>query len=106
MSSGTFREKIKAALIHSLHYDPSDGLSFIENFTSFQDALLTTEAWEKELAIREVYKGKMPFVWGYCEALDGHADPVESDEYDENIDWCEEIEELCLFIKHIENYIE
>ena len=30
MSSVTFREKIKAALVHSLHNDPSYGLSFIE----------------------------------------------------------------------------
>ena len=105
-SSVSFRDKIKAALIHSLHNDPGYGLSFIENFKAFRDDLELTEDWQRELAIREVYKGKMPFVWGYCEALDDHADPEPSPEYDENHDWCEEIEDLCLFIQNIEDYIE
>jgi len=102
----SFRDKIKAALVHSLHNDPSDGLSFIENFKSFRDDLELVEDWRRELAIREVYKGKMSFVWGYCEALDDHADPVASPEYEKNYDWCVEIEELCLFIQNIEDYIE
>ena len=106
MSSVSFRDKIKAVLTHSLHNDPSDGLIFIENFKAFQDDLELTDDWKKELAIREIYKGPMSFAWGYCEALDGHADPVASHEYDNNIDWCEEIEDLCLFIQNIEDYIE
>jgi len=106
----SFRDKIKAALVHALHNDPDEvanGVSaFIEQFQQFEDDLERTEAWEKELAIREVYKGDMPFVWGSCEALEGYAFPVESDEYNENIDWCEDIENLCLFIKNIDKYIE
>ena len=106
----SFRDKIKSALVHALHNDPDEvanGVSaFIEQFQQFEDDLERTEAWEKELAIREVYKGDMPFVWGSCEALEGYAFPVESDEYNENIDWCEDIENLCLFIKNIDKYIE
>ena len=81
----------QAALIHSLHNDPSYGLSFIENFKAFRDDLELTEDWQRELAIREAYK--MPFVWGYCEALDDHADPEPSPEYYKNCEWCEEIED-------------
>jgi hypothetical protein len=106
MSSVSFRDKIKAALVHSLHNDAGYGLSFIEKFKAFRDDLQLTEDWEMELAIREVYKGKMSFVWGYCEALDDHADPVASPEYEEHYDWCAEIQDLCLFIKNIEEYIE
>ncbi len=100
-SSVSFRDKIKAALIHSLHHDAGYGISFIDNFKAFRDDLELTDDWKKELAIREVYNGPMPFVWGYCEALDDIADPVASDEYEEHYDWCAEIEDLCfIHTKH------
>lgn len=104
VSSVTFREKIKAALIHSLHTHPEGAWSFIQNFKAFRDDLELTEDWEKELAIREIYKGHMPFMWSPWD--DDIADPVASPEYEKNYEWCEEIEELCLFIQNIEDYIE
>ena len=103
-SSVSFRDKIKAALLHSLHNDPEDGLSFIDNFKAFRDDLELTDPWKLELAIREVYHGPMPFVWSPWD--DDIADPEPSPEYDANYDWCAEIEDLCLFIQNIEDYIE
>ena len=100
----SFRDKIKAALIHSLHNEPGYGSSFIDNFKAFRDDLELTDNWEKELAIREIYKGPMPFVWTPWD--DDIADPVPSPEYEENYDWCKEIEDLCLFIQNIKDYIE
>ncbi len=105
MSSVRFRDKIEAALVHSLHNDAGYGLSFIEKFKDFQDDLQRTEDWEMELAIREVYKGPRPFVWT-TPFDDDAAFPVASPEYEEHYDWCAEIQDLCLFIKNIEEYID
>ena len=99
----SFQSKIKAALTHALHHDPHAALGFIENFKAFKDDLETTEDWEKELAIREVYKGRVPFVWSPWD--DDIADPVASPEYEQHYEWCQDIEDLCLFIQNIENYI-
>ena len=99
----SFRDQIKAALIHALHNNPSDAWGFIENHMRFQNDMEQTEDWEKELAIREVYKGPMPFVWSTWD--NDIADPVTSPEYNNNYEWCEEIEDICLFIHHIEDYI-
>ena len=105
MASVSFRDKIKVALIHSLHNDPGYGISFIDNFKAFRDDLELTDNWKKELAIREIYKGPMPFVWTTL-FDDDAAYPIASPEYDENYEWCEEIEDLCLFIQNIEDYID
>ena len=99
----SFRDQIKAALIHALHNDPSEAEALLQNFKAFQSDLETTEDWEKELAIREIYKGDMPFVWSPWD--DDIADPEPSPEYDEHYEWCEEIEDLCLFIQKIDWYI-
>ena len=101
----SFRDEIKSALERVLHSEPSDAYDFLLNFKVFQDDLSSTDFWERELAIRDIFHGEKPFEWGYCEALDDFADPVASWEYDNNIEWCEEVEELCLFIKNIERYI-
>lgn len=100
----SFREKIKAALVHALHTDPAGVWGFIENFERFKHDLEDTNDWEKELAIREIYKGPLPFVWSPWD--DDVADPVASDEYEDNYDWCQDIADLCLFIQNIDSYIE
>jgi len=97
----TQQEQIKAALVHALHTHPEGAWSFIQNFKAFRDDLEQTEDWERELAIREVYKGPMPFAWSQW-----YDDTITSDEYENNYDWCGDIEELCLFIKNIDHYIE
>ena len=98
-----FKSKIKATLIHALHNSPSDAWKFIENHKHFQEDLEETTDWEKELAVREIYKGRMPFKWSPWD--DDIADPVASDEYYDNLDWCGSIQDICLFIQNIDIYI-
>jgi hypothetical protein len=99
----SFDSRIKATLLHALHNDPCAASWFIDNFQPFQDDLEMTEDWEKELAIREIYRGRLPFVWSPWD--DDIADPVASPEYEQHYEWCQDIQDLCLFIKNIENYI-
>ena len=99
----SFRDKIKAALIESLHTDPLPALYFIENFAKFQQNLERTEMWEFELAVREIYKNPLPFVWSEWDYT--LADPTMSYEYEMNHRHVEHIEKLCVFIKEIEHYI-
>jgi hypothetical protein len=99
----TFRAKIKEALLESLHSDPTPANYFIENFAKFQQHYERTEDWEKELAVREVYKGPLPFVWSEWDY--GVAWPTMSSEYETNHHHVAHIEKLCVFIKEIEYYI-
>ena len=98
----SFRDKIKAALVESLHTDPLPALYFIENFPKFQKDIKRTENWELELAVREIYKNPLPFVWSEWE---DYINPTMSYEYEMNHRHVAHIEKLCLFIKEIEHYI-
>ena len=100
----SFRDKIKAALVESLHTDPLPALYFIENFAKFQQDIKRTENWQLELAVREIYKNPLPFVWSEWDY--GLAWPSMSYEYETNHHHVADIEELCLFIKEIEHYID
>tara|TARA_B110000858_G_C17733063_1_gene441113 strand:- start:15 stop:323 length:309 start_codon:yes stop_codon:yes gene_type:complete len=100
----SFRDKIKAALVEALHTDPTPALSFIENFTKFNEHYGRCEMWELELAVREIYKGPLPFVWSNWDY--GLADPIMSYEYEMNSQHVEPFEKLCVFIKEIEYYID
>ena len=99
----SFRDKIKAALIESLHTDPLPALYFIENFTKFTEHYGRHEMWEVELAVREIYKNPLPFVWSEWDYT--LADPTMSYEYEMNHRHVEPFEKLCVFIKEIEYYI-
>ena len=99
----SFRDKIKAALIESLHTDPTPAQDFIENFSKFNEHYGRYEMWQLELAVREVYKGDLPFVWSKWDYE--LADPTMSYEYEMNSHHVQHIEKLCVFIKEIEYYI-
>lgn len=98
-----FRAKIKEALLESLHSDPTPANHFIENFAEFNKDYERKADWQKELAIREVYKGPLPFVWSEWDY--GLAWPTMSREYEMNHGYLVDIEKLCVFIKEIEYYI-
>ena len=100
----SFRDKIKAALVEALHTDPTPALYFIENFTKFNEYYGRNEMWELELAVREIYKGPLPFVWSEWNYT--LADPTMSYEYEMNHRHVEHFEKLCVFIKEIEYYID
>ena len=100
----TFREKIKKALIESLHTDPNPANSFIQKFPGFDEYYGRTEMWQRELAVREIYKGKLPFVWSEWDY--DVADPTMSYEYEMNHHHVQIFEALCVFIKDIEYFID
>jgi len=99
-----FRDKIKAVLVEALHTDPAPALHFVESFSNFKDDYERKEMWELELAVREVYKGPLPFVWSQWDY--GLAWPTVSYEYETNWRAVQDFEKLCVFIKEIKYYID
>jgi len=76
----------------------------VESFSNFKDDYERKEMWELELAVREVYKGPLPFVWSQWDY--GLAWPTVSYEYETNWRAVQDFEKLCVFIKEIKYYID
>ena len=98
-----FQHKIRNVLISALHneYELEDANSFISNFDNFILDARSTWDWEAELALREWYNGPKPFEWSEWDEEKPHV----SKEYEDNWDWCNDRENICLFLKNLRKYI-
>ena len=99
----SFRHKMKTLLVEALHSDPAPALQFVESFSKFNEDYDRKEMWELEFAVREIYKGPLPFVWSTLDY--GLAWPQVSYEYETNWRAVQDFEKLCVFIQDIEYYI-